>query len=164
MKKYLTMLLVCSMFLFPMVSASSWVNTYGELSLTEKNPNDWSVVENGANGLVEFSLISRFGTIVQERVKVSVWGLEPKTDYQLIYYGDSEHNDVWNYATCIGKERKTSTNGYFKGNSVSLPYLEMMNDEVAQKLWVVKSSDVDCLEGKMIAWQPTEYLFESNTI
>lgn len=40
----------------------------------------------------------------------------------------------------------------------------MANDDIAQKFWVVLASDVDCDQGKMIAWNPTEYLFEEHTI
>ena len=40
----------------------------------------------------------------------------------------------------------------------------MLDDGIAQKFWVVKSSDVDCDAGVMTAWNPTEYLFETATI
>ncbi len=37
-------------------------------------------------------------------------------------------------------------------------------DNVPQKIWLVKSSDVNCNLGKMTAWHPTEYLFEWDVI
>ena len=165
MKKYIVMCLALSLFILPMVSAGSyWMNTVDELSIVEKNPSDWSVVENGANGIVKFTVLSRRGRIIRERIRVTVYGLEPKTKYQLIYYGDETHNDVFPYATCIGKPRKTSTKGYFKSGSAKFSYLNMLDDGIAQKFWVVLASDVSCSEGKMIAWNPESYLFEENTI
>ncbi len=283
MKKYLTLAIILSM-LVPAVSATYWTNTIDELQIVEKDPSDWGVVENGAHGLVKFSTSTR-----SQSARFLVWGLEPKTKYQLIYYGlkkqmtsleeyqneitgemgyscslisttgeltlgcskgrswinikdrwsepfgtlgcseiinyfkgeltqreidemffeyrgreilqsesiivlcdkndytimlqapeidlgnyslldnyldifDMSYNDEWPYATCIGKARKTSTKGYFKSGSARFEHLDMWTDDVAQKFWVVLASDVDCEEGRMIAWNPTEYLFEYNTI
>lgn len=165
MKKQILIFLVCSMFLVPTVFAATyWSNTYDTLKLVEKNPSDWSIVEDGANGLITFSTISLYGKIVQERIRVSVWGLEPRTKYQLVYYGDETHNDVWDYATCIGRARTTSTQGYFKGDSAVFNWMGFVDDGIDQKFWVVLASDVDCSTSRMIGWNPTEYLFEYNII
>jgi len=115
-------------------------------------------------GTITFTAISKYGKTVQERARVSVWNLEPRTEYQLIYYGDETHNDVWNYATCIGKSRRTSTQGYFKGTSWTYDFSSFLNDNEPQKFWVVLASDVDCDAGEMTAWNPSEYLFEHATI
>lgn len=165
MKKQIAFLLILSVFALPMVSAGNlFGHQVSELQLHEKNPADWSIVEDGAYGIVEFSVVNTPWKILQERMKVEVHGLEPKTSYQLIYYGDETHNDVWNYATCIGEPKTTSTQGYFKSGSTRYNFIDMMNDDIPQKFWVVLSSDVDCEQGKMTKWRPTEYLFEHNTI
>lgn len=149
----------------PMVSATMYFgNEVSTLNLQEKNPSDWSVVQNGAHGIIKFSTVSTPWQIVQQRARVMVYDLEPKTMYQLIYYGNNEFNDVWPYATCIGVPHRTSTQGFFSTGSSVVNFLDMKNDGIAQKFWVVKASDVDCQQGKMIAWNPTEYLFEEHTI
>jgi len=164
MKKYIPMLMVLSMFILPMVSAGSyWMDVTDTLELVEKD-SSWNMVEEGARGIVTFSVITRFNWIIQQRVRVSVWGLEPKTKYQLIYYGDETHNDEWPYATCIGRPRRTNTKGYFRGGSTRYDHLWMKGDGIPQKLWVVPSSDVDCKNGIMTGWNPSEYLFETNTV
>lgn len=167
MRKAISMTFMALMVLsvFPMVSASAlFGQSTDTLNLYEKNPSDWSIVNNGATGVVEFSTVGTPWRILQERVRVTVHGLEPKTEYQLIYYGNDQVNDVWPYVTCIGKPRRTSTQGYFKSGSTKFNHLEMQNDGLAQKLWVVLADDVDCNAGKMIDWNPTEYLFEEHTI
>lgn len=152
--------------IFPVVSATTYFgnNLVDTLNLQEKNPSDWSVVENGAHGIIKFTTVSTPWKIVQQRASVMVYDLQPKTEYQLIYYGNNEFNDVWPYATCIGVPRRTSTQGFFSSGSSVVNHMDMRNDDVAQKFWVVLASDVDCNQGKMIAWNPTEYLFEENTI
>ena len=95
-------------------------------------------------------------TTVYQQAKAKVYGLPPKTEYQLIYYGDAEHNDEWPYATCIGESRKTSTKGYVK----SLGGKFIPSGAGNQKLWVVPASDVDCELGIMTAWNPSNILFE----
>jgi len=149
----------------PIVFAgTSYSNVLVNVPLVEKNPSDWSEVTDGAYGVVTLTEVTAHGKTVQQRARVSVWNLEPKTEYQLIYYGDEENNDVWPYATCIGKARKTSTQGYFKSGSYKFDFMDFLVDATPQKLWVVLASDVDCEAGMMTAWNPAEYLFEHNTI
>ena len=153
--------------LVPLVSASAFFQKeIGTLNLFEKNPTDWSVVHNGAYGVVKFDSISILPSwkIVEQRIRVSAYNLEPRTAYQLIYYGNSEFNDVWPYATCIGTPTNTSTQGFLSTYSTSFDYLTMKNDNLNQKIWVVLASDVDCSQGKMTAWNPTQYLFEEKVI
>ena len=147
-------------------SASFGIVT-NELNLFEKNPNTWQIVDNGAYGKVIFSrVITPIKGIAQARIRYSAWKLEPKTEYQLIYYGSSDevYNNVWNYATCIGLPRRTSTQGYFNGGSSNFAYPYFFSDNIHQKIWIVLKSDVKCESGRMINWQPTKYLFEENTI
>jgi hypothetical protein len=120
-------------------------------------------------GLIDFVTVSSgTSSMVQQRVKVSASNLKPLTKYQLIYYGNSSNmvtqNDIGPYATCIGNVKKTSSVGSFNGLLEKFNFLQMQNDGINQKFWVVLASDVDCKEGKMITWNPTEYLFELNTL
>jgi hypothetical protein len=166
MKKYLTLAIVLSMLVFPIVSAQIYFGNIviDELQVVEKYPNNWTIVPNGSYGIIQFNAVYTPWGIAQERVRASVWDLEPKTYYQLIYYGDNLHNDVWPYATCIGEPRKTSSQGYFKGNSEQFNFINILGDTTPQKFWVVLSKDVDCELGRMISWEPKSYLFETRTI
>jgi len=158
--KKLVSVLVCLMAL--PIAFAYWSHDVTELSLVQKD-SAWNEVGPG-KGVVTFTAITKHGVTIQERVRVSVWNLAPKTKYQLIYYGDETHNDVWNYATCIGRPQRTSTHGYFKGSSWNYDFSGFLNDDVPQKLWVVPATDVDCDAGRMIAWNPSGYLFEHATI
>lgn len=119
--------------------------------LVPKNPSDWSVIEDGAYGLLK----GYWGNYL------ILWAkdLEPSTDYTLIYYGGQGYNDVWPYATCI-KTITTSSNGWTGTVTADFDYSAFFDDGIGQKFWLIKSSDVDCVAGVMTAWNPTEYLFE----
>ena len=163
MKKYLLIVLPLMLAFVPMIiAASSFVNVVKNIDLFEKNPADWSIIDAGAYGELIISQVITNGKVITTRVRVSAFDLEPKTSYTLIYYGYDSNNDVWPYATCLWKQ-KTSTQGYFKSGSVKIPS-DFLTDEIPQKFWVIKSSDVDCENNMMIAWNPTEYLFENETI
>lgn len=126
------------------------------MPLVEKNPTDWSVVEDGAWGLLN----GHYGRYL------NFWGrgLEGNTDYTLIYYGYDGHNDEWPYATCIGDPITTSSNGWTGSVVRMFDYSSFIGDGINQKFWLVLSSDLDCDNNRMIAWNPTEYLFEWDII
>lgn len=136
------------------------------LNIVKKNPTDWSI-NPGAIGQITFTYQKQAGLwnpkIVSQTARATVYGLEPRTSYTLIYYGNSLVNDVWPYVTCI-TSGKTSSQGYSRMMSGKINYLDFLDDGIAQKFWVVKSSDVDCATGQMIAWNPSEYLFETATL
>lgn len=126
--------------------------TYATLALYEKNPEDWSVVEEGAYGRLKYMTEdqpyqNRRLFLFQAR------GLEPDTDYTLIRY-----MDPWpGYpVACLGEATSNSRG--------AIPVLrgEMMAG--GPKVWLVLSSDVDCDAQQMVGWNPTEYLFENNLI
>ena len=124
--------------------------------LVEKIPyEDWPVVENGAWGL----LSGYYGKYLMFWGK----GLEKNTEYVLIYYGYDEHNDEWPYATCIGIIT-TDNYGYTGSVSIKWDYKDFLYDDITQKFWLVKADDVDCENHRMVAWNPTEYLFEWDMI
>ncbi len=74
----------------------------------------------------------------------------------------TDYNDIWNYITCLGTA-KTDSRGMFwlTGNYDYKPFL---NDGKDQKFRIVPSNDIDCEEGKMMVWNPSNYLFEHWTI
>jgi len=152
---------VCNYYRRRFGTSSRWVLNYlkrncdplFELILVEKD-SVWNIVPGGAKGKLK--------QIVGSYWVFNAMRLDPRTGYTLIYYGDDTHNDVWPYATCI--DSKTS-NIYGKVHMEGLFGLEgFFNDGINQKIWLVTSSDVDCAAGKMIDWNPADYLFEHNTI
>lgn len=149
-----------------------------KLNLVEKNPIDWSVVTNGASGYIggyEYYkavwepyyiwgyMTNRVTYVNQGYVYGSFQGLEPNTDYTLVYYGSESNNDVWPYSTCI-KQIKSTFYGSAYLPSTEFNFGPMLTDNINQKIWLVKSSDVNCTKQEMTAWNPTEYLFEMKTI
>jgi len=124
--------------------------------------DDWSVIDDGAKGNVLLSYrVKR--NVVFPRAKAILKNAEPYTDYTLIYYGFGEHNDVWNHATCITSGR-TNRNGNVRMRTQPFDYIPFYYDDIAQKFWIVTSSDVDCENNQMTAWNPSEYLFETRTV
>lgn len=122
------------------------------LYLVEKDYTDaaWPIIADGAWGKMKYT---------SESFVFNGHGLEPETGYTLIYYGNTDNNDVWPYATCLASGMSTA------GGNVNLKGLmeEVPIGEEA-KIWLVLSSDVDCGAGEMTAWTPAEYLFEYATI
>jgi hypothetical protein len=160
--------------------------------LSEKEPVDWDVTsENGiGNGYLflsqtkvhyveEYTYLHyvRPGKVLElprrrhmyeyrDVAALRLRGLVPETSYTLVYYGNEEHNDVWPYATCLQTFTTNSYGSYFNEGTVLETNLlgNFLTDDVPEKYWVVTTSDVDCLNGQMTAWNPENYLFEFNTI
>ena len=123
------------------------------LYLYEKDA-DWEIVWDGAWGKMQFNLRgSTFDFVFNGK------GLTAGEDYTLIYYGDETHNDQWPYATCIASG--TANNG---GNIHLAGSHDFGYDLANAKIWLITSDDVNCNEGTMTGWHPTEYLFEHNVI
>lgn len=186
MKKLLLVMLVLGVMMFPLIAASEV-----RLDLVQKNPADWSTV-NGATAEVIFSKTTgAFNTELplgdcsrrtlegnpickkiwfNTKEVRTVYGIdaklkkaEPKTDYTLIWYGYDGHNDVWPYASCISSEiTNKAGNANFRG--VETDSMNFLSNNIPEKYWIVLSSDVDCTNHKMIAWNPTKYLFETRTL
>ncbi|NYT00506.1 MAG: hypothetical protein GKB99_02105 [Methanocellales archaeon] len=130
------------------------------LYLYEKNPIDWSIVADGAWGKLRHELI---GPTFE--FDFNGKGLEPNTEYSLIYYGDPWPGN--NPGALIGSG--TSNNGgniHLAGSvdlGMNLPGPGDSNTDGA-KIWLVLSSDYDASTNSMTAWNPTEYLYENNLI
>lgn len=163
MKKALAMA-VCLMFIATAAvviagpTAPAGKSNIGHLYLYEKVPSGtWPIVEDGAWGKMTYTLSGAEFSFV-----FNGHGLEPDTDYTLMYYPDP-----WPGTGLICLGSGTSNNG---GNvniaaSVDTGDLPIAGDtNSGAKIWLVLSSDVDCENKKMIGWAPTEYLFESDLI
>jgi hypothetical protein len=126
------------------------------MPLVEKDTADWSVVDGGAWGLLQ----GKFG----DHLFFTGHGLESMTSYTLVYYGDEMYNDVWPYATCV-RDMMTTPAGTTGNVVADWDYSDFLSDDGdSQKFWLVLSSDVDCDAGMMTAWNPSEYLFEWDTL
>ena len=94
-------------------------------------------------------------------------GLDPNTDYTLIYYPDKEGNP-WprEDIICLGSDTASASGKVHIRNSVDtgdLPNPETDINEGA-KIWLVLSEAIDCDEEMMFGWSPDEYLFEYDLI
>ncbi len=110
--------------------------------------------------------------------------LLPKKNYTLIYYPDGWPGEG---LICLGTGKSNKAgNINIKGNSdigtsLPAPVLNITgkpnvpdanfnpvgaSGAVGAKIWLVQTEDVDCGNGtsKMLAWNPTAYLFEYNLI
>ena len=126
------------------------------LYLFEKDA-DWNIVEEGAWGKMKYNLAGpEFDFVFNGH------GLEPNTEYTLIYYPDP-----WpgNNLTCLGSGTVCEEGNVHIKGSVDTGDLPIVGDENAgAKIWLVLSDDVDCDAQTMVGWDPTEYLFEYDLI
>ncbi len=154
----------------------------GELHLYEKDPDgvddisdnddDWSIVEDGASGKLKYNLSGETFDFEFEGK-----GLEPTTSYSLIYYADPWPGDnpgAWIASGTSDGDGEIELNGSVDLDT-DLPnpdddnYDNPVNgqDPPGAKIWLVLSADYNdnlAETGPMTAWNPTEYLFEGNTI
>jgi len=131
------------------------------LYLYEKDPGTWEIVEDGAWGKMKYNLAgSTFDFVFNGH------GLESNTEYTLIYYADP-----WpgNHPGALIASGTTNDEGdiHIMGSAeltMDLPDSVDANYPGGAKIWLVLSSDYDATNKKMVAWDPTEYLFEHNLI
>lgn len=144
----------------------------GKLYLFEKDPDTWEIVEDGAWGKMRHNL---WGP--EFKFNFRAHGLEPETDYTLIYYPDPWPGEN---LICLGsgianKKGKVRIKGSVDTGASDLPAEYDDNSSksgcsaIGAKIWLVLSDDVKCKgdeDGppKMTGWNPTEYLFEHNLI
>jgi hypothetical protein len=143
-------------------SGESGKSNIGHLYLYEKDPTTWENIEGGAWGKMKYILSGEAFVFV-----FNGHGLEPGTEYTLIYYPDPWPGSG---LICFGSDTADeSGNVHIKGATETgkLPPDELVDENCADgaKIWLVLSNDVGCDdEHKMTAWNPTEYLFEAAMI
>lgn len=154
----------------------------GELHLYEKDPDglddiedtedDWSIVEEGASGKLKYNLSGETFDFEFEGK-----GLEANTSYTLIYYADPWPGDnpgAWIASGTSDNDGEIELNGSLDLDT-DLPnpdddnYDNPVNgqDPPGAKIWLVLSADYNnnlAETGPMTDWNPTEYLFEGNTV
>lgn len=137
----------------------------GHLYLYEKDPVTWEIVDGGAWGKMKYKLSASTFKFVFNGHK-----LEAGLDYTLIYYPDPWPGEG---LICLGSGTADDDgNVHIKGstNTGDLPAAYDANhpdndpEYAGAKIWLVLSGDVDCTNQKMNGWQPSEYLFEYDTI
>ena len=130
----------------------------GHLYLYEKDPTDWSIVEDGAWGKMKYNLSgSTFDFVFNGH------GLEANTDYSLIYY--PELQTTWPWPVTVIDSGMTNNGGNINlAGSVELnmDLPDPNNPQDGAKIWLVLTADI--INGELAGWNPTEYLFENNLI
>jgi len=131
------------------------------VALENKNENGWYVIDD-----------ETFGTLVYVvsgptfDYTFTAQGLNPNTDYSLIYYADPWPGN--HPGALIGSGTSDdSGNLNLAGNpdlNMDLPHPDDANYSTGAKIWLVLSSDYDSANNKLTAWNQTEYLFEYNLI
>ena len=127
------------------------------LYLYEKDPATWDIVEDGAWGKMKYNLEGpEFDFVFNGH------GLEPNTEYTLIYYADP-----WpGTGGCDIASGTSNEDGNIhladSADIGTIPVDADVNDEA--KIWLVLSDDYNADTDRMSGWDPTEYLFENNLI
>jgi len=131
------------------------------LYLFQKDPSTWQIIPNGAWGKMTYRIISPSFRFVFNGHK-----LQPGVSYTLIYYPDP-----WpgNNLICLGSGIADMYGDVHIASAVqtgNLPQPTDANYPTGAKIWLVLSTDVDCVgpPPHMIGWNPTQYLFEYNLI
>lgn len=142
-------------------SDQSGKSNIAQLYLYEKDPSSWEIVEDGAWGKMTYRLKGK-----EFWFRFEGHGLEAGVSYSLIYYPDP-YPGIGGVCFASG-EADDFGNVKLRGSvdCGDLPIEADKND--GAKIWLVLSSDYSTdepgIQGHMVAWNPTEYLFENNLI
>jgi hypothetical protein len=128
------------------------------LYLVEKDPSNWTIIEDGAWGKMMFKNGSSFNFVFNGH------GLQTNTNYTLIYYADP-----WPgiNGTDIGMGTSNIDGDLHLMGSPDIgdiPVDTDINFPDGGKIWLVLSDDYDSDADEMVGWNPTEYLFEFDLI
>jgi predicted ribosomally synthesized peptide with SipW-like signal peptide len=144
-----------------------WLEAH-RLVLENKNPDNWDEVytQDGKFGVLTWA---GNGPTFDFSTTLKAYGLEPDTEYALIYYADPWPGD--NPGAFLGSGT-TDGSGYVEisGNvdlGHDLPDPEDANSPGGAKIWLVLNSDYNNgskTTGPMTGWQPERYLFETELI
>jgi hypothetical protein len=150
-----------------MKTLERWLRVY----LYEKDPATWDVIgKGGAWGFLDYR---PQGT--EFKFKFVGKKLEPGVNYTLIYYPDpwpgdgliclgSGIADEYGKVKMIGKGDPASPFYVEPQSTGNLPAAYDANADHGAKIWLVLTSDVDCINQQMTGWTPSEYLFENALI
>ena len=128
----------------------------GHLSLFEKDPATWEIIEGGAWGKMTYNLSGPEFEFV-----FNGHGLEAGVEYRLIYYPDPWPGTG---LICLGTATANGGGNVHIAASVDTGDLPIEADtNQGAKIWLVLAADVTC-DGVWSAWNPTEYLFEYDLI
>ncbi|MFA5724252.1 MAG: hypothetical protein WC979_08405 [Candidatus Pacearchaeota archaeon] len=109
---------------------------------------DGNVIRDSANGWIKLNY-GRYGYQIESRAIE----LNRYTFYTLVYTEFDESSGEIAEVYCID-QRKTNNLGNLKIKITEFrPVLSEIN------FWIVLSKDVNCVDHKMIAWNPVDYLF-----
>lgn len=131
------------------------------LYLYEKDPNTWEIVEGGAWGKMKYNLSGpEFAFVFNGH------GLEADTEYSFIYYADPWPGDNPGALIASGTTNRGGVINLVGSVDLGmdLPDPDDENYEDGAKIWLVLSDDYDEENTEMVAWNPTEYLFEYDLI
>ena len=159
----------------------------GHLYLYEKDPTDWSIVEDGAWGKMKYNLAGPTFDFV-----FNGHGLAANTEYRLIYYADYEDRYVKWGGDNPGALIATGTTNpggqlHLAGSpelNMDLPHPDDANayyhnyadpddphytgdgyaTAYGAKIWLVPSDCYDTGAKKVDTWSPTRFLFETDLI
>jgi len=142
-------------------SSPAGKSSTAHLYLYQKDPGTWQIVPGGAWGKMTYRIIAPAFRFVFNGHK-----LQPGMAYTLIYYPDP-----WpgNNLICLGSGIANEEGNVHIAGAVQtgdLPQPGDANVLNGAKIWLVLSTDVDCIgpPPHMIGWNPTQYLFEHNLI
>jgi predicted ribosomally synthesized peptide with SipW-like signal peptide len=130
------------------------------LVLENKNPSDWSIINDGRYAVLNF--IPSGPKFVYD---LKGYGLTPSTQYSLIYYADpwpGNHSGAF-----IAQGSTDGSGGLSLSGSVELGMNLASSPDANHpwaKIWLVPSSNYSQATTSMIAWNPADYLFETRTI
>ena len=141
-----------------------WIRIY----LYEKDPTTWDIVGSGAWGFLDYRPEGTEFKFLFVGKK-----LDPDVQYTLLYYADP-----WpgNGSICLGSgtaDELGKVKIVGKGDPLNPYYTPPVDTgdlpadydaNAGAKIWLVLSSDVDCLGQQMTGWNPGEYLFENTLI
>lgn len=151
----------------------------GHVSLVEKNPNDWGVVEGGACGQFNYKL-SGEGANTEVSGVFNGHGLIADEDYSLIYYPEPAPNPwpaggievfVIGEGTANEEEDVHIAGSAIIGEPDKQPLGGDYDYQLGDKIWLVLSDDLSVTtydDGEVhlhiVNWNPAEYLFEDDLI
>lgn len=163
--KKVTLLVATGAVLISLVAGSAVMasgKSNAELYLYEKDPTDWTIVEDGARGKLRYNLAG-------DEFEYGFNGhrLEAETNYSLIYYPEPQTDWPW-WVKVIDSGTTNNGGNINLAGSVDLGMdltgpIDKYNPDGGAKIWLVLTADIND-DSELQGWNPTEYLFENNLI